>query len=114
MSQIVIVLDSKIETSVLFEVKKITKESIDKLRSAEENNKPIYSCDLFYNNHDDVSGILKNLISLLDKSSSYKIYELDEDEVYDVVKSRGKEITRDTLINILDSFDREVERQQNA
>lgn len=110
MSQIVVVLDSKIDTSILFEVKKITKESIDKLRSAEENDKPIYSCNLFYNNHDEVSGILKNLISLLDNSSPYKIYELDEDEVYDVVRSREQEITKDTLINILDSFDREFER----
>ena len=33
---------------------------------------------------------------------------------YDVVRSREQEITKDTLINILDLFDREVERQQNV
>ncbi|UVD80134.1 hypothetical protein NWE55_02245 [Myroides albus] len=71
-----------------------------------EKNQPIFTGVLFYNNHTDVSILLKQIINLLDEIQlSYSFYELDE-EVIEL--DENQKITKHVLFRILNSQDQEI------
>lgn len=113
MSQIVIVPRKRnIESSILFLLKNKIGENITLLKSHFENETPLYKCNLFYNDHDEVVDKLLGITSILESHSiKYGIYELDEDEPYNIETARPNEIDLDTMKNIIDSFNEEREKE---
>ncbi len=90
---------------VLLDLKKITGVSLVSLEKCWSAHKPIVDYAMFYNDHDEVSKKLREVISLLkEENIKFSIYELDEDMEY-VQNSETEldKIDEETLINILDS-----------
>ncbi|RYZ25409.1 MAG: hypothetical protein EOP49_44665 [Sphingobacteriales bacterium] len=117
MSQIAIVVKgTEADAAALLKIKAVTGQSVQDIKTAIQEQKPVYTGVLFFNDHDEVAEKLKSLLDSLDKNGlGYSIYELEEGE--DFANVAGQEqayaITKETLLNILQTFDRERERQEN-
>lgn len=107
MSKIVIIPEkSQCESSVLVLLKKITEEAIGAVKAHFQNATPLYQCNLFYNDHKEVTDKLLSILTVLDNHAvKYRIYESDETMPYssETINST-EEISRETLENILNAF----------
>jgi len=94
------ILNSKLKSGDIFELKKITKKTISYLKQKLKDNEVIFREELFNNNHHEISKNLKSLIVLIENNKlDYKVYEaLDNTSEY-------QEIDLHTLKNILDASD---------
>lgn len=113
MSQILIVPRQRnIENSVLFLLKNKTGENSTIVKSHFENETPIYACNLFYNDHDELVEKLLCITSILENHSiKFGIFELEENESYNLDLASLNEIDLDTLKNSIDSFNEERKKQ---
>lgn len=112
MSKIAITLNEKeIASKSLYKIKQLTMTSLTEIKYKIENDEPIIIGILFYNDHDDISILLKKIINLFDEIHlSYSIYELDEEATE---LDENQKITKNVLFRILDSQDEEIKRQQD-
>ncbi|MEC4054593.1 hypothetical protein VSP10_17635 [Myroides odoratimimus] len=112
MSRIAITLNEKeIDSKSLFKIKQLTMASLGEKKCKIEKKEPVFTGVLFYNDHDDISILLKKIINILDEIHlSYSIYELDE-EAREL--DENQKITKNVLFRILDSQDEEIKRQQD-
>jgi hypothetical protein len=116
MSKIAIVVQENVTVPILMQIKKIINDAIDHLKLNIDEHNPIYTGNLFYNDHEQIAEKLLSLTAFLnDQDIDYVIYELDEEDSFDDIKSNSEmyTITLETMKNILDSFSSEVERQQD-
>ncbi|REC61462.1 hypothetical protein DRF65_16120 [Chryseobacterium pennae] len=115
MSKIAIIINNdSVSANTLFELKKVTGESVDAIRKNISDHKPIVEGLLFYNDHDEVSEKLFKVVRDLAKNDiTYSIFELEEDEEYNTIDSKNQEISADTLYNIIEEHNREIRRQED-
>jgi len=117
MSKIIIIVDhfeNKAKTAKA--VRDVTKASLGDTLTSLSSQQPVINQNLFNNDQPEVSKKLKQLISSLDSlGDRYSIYELDESETEfsDTSKFELHKIPTQTMINILDRFDDDLERFQN-
>ena len=111
MSKIAITLAEKeIDSKSLFKIKSLTMTSLGEIKCNIEKKEPIFTGVLFYNDHDDISILLKKIVNLLDEIHlSYSIYELDEETTE---LDKNQKITTAELFRILESQEEEVKRKQ--
>lgn len=114
MSKIAIVIQENVTAPVLMQIKRIINDSIEHLKVNVDEHNPVYTVNLFYNDHEQIAEKLLSLTAFLnDQRIRYVIYELDEEDSFDEIKRDAETyiITLETMKNILDSFSKEVERQ---
>ena len=114
MSKIAIVVQENVTASALMQIKRIINDSIEHLKVNIDQRDPIYTGNLFKNDHEHIAGKLLSLTAFLnDQRISYTIYELDEEGSFDEIKNGAETyaITLETMKNILNSFSQETERQ---
>jgi hypothetical protein len=116
MSKISIVILEKLSNEQLGTLKQILPDkSLMEIKKNCSDGSPVFEARLFYNDHDELADKLKKIIVLTENEKiRHKIYELDDEEEFNKIASKEIfEISEVTLLNILDSFDRERERQSN-
>lgn len=116
MSKIAIVVQENVTAPILIQIKRIINDSLERLKLNIDEHNPIYTGNLFNNDHEQIAENLLSLTAFLnDQHIGYVIYELDKEDSFDEIKSNTEvyAITLETMKNILDSFSSEVERQQD-
>ena len=89
---------------------KITRRSIAEIELDIQQGKPIFLARLFYNDHNNIAIILRQLISSPILLGRLKFYELDDDEDFtDTMNERKSEVVE----NILLRHEEEISRQQD-
>ena len=113
MSKIIVKINNKGNINkILKDLKNITGLGISEIKKNIENHKEFVAYKLFYNDHNEIAEKLIKLINILSSQEMhYNIYELDTSEQLNIENADLYEIDAQTLLNILDEFDREVERQ---
>ena len=87
MSKIAIVVQENVSAPVLMQIKRIINDSIEHLKVNIEDRNPIFTGNLFYNDHEQVAWQLLSLTALLnDQHINYVIYELEEGDSFDDIK----------------------------
>lgn len=114
MSNIVVILkESNIETSVLKDLYKIIGGPLTEIRTAISKGRPIIEMEIFDNQYEEKSKLLRKLISLIRSSGlEVDIFEIPEGDSFEASKARSEsKISEDILENILDYSDDEIDCQ---
>lgn len=89
--------------SLLMNLKKLLKLPLQEVRERLIQGKVFLELELFGNNHEEVSKILRNCVSILKKSSiSFSIHETGEGREQANPDINFWEISEETMMNILD------------
>jgi hypothetical protein len=117
MTKIVVSLgdNMSIENHVLIAFQKITSLGLGQIKNSISSGVPIVEYDIFGSEHQDNADRLRKLVSLgRDNNITLKFYEMGDHESYESLEnSEVFEIADSTLINILDEFENELERQMS-
>jgi hypothetical protein len=115
MSKIVVFVDGSIDNASLMDVKRITSLSLSEIRQKISTEQPLVEYPLFYNNHEEVAEVLRGLISTFSsRSINARFFEVREEEnVLEMDNRNLFQIPSQTVLNILNSADRELERQMS-
>lgn len=106
-----VLLKSESSAKAVFELHSILGVSISQIHKNLDAGTPFAYFTLFENNHDEVSNTLQALISKSSEIGKIRFFELPDDEPFHESLEDGEEISPQELINILDAFNAEVERQ---
>jgi hypothetical protein len=117
MSKIIV----KVETvtrlaDVMPVIRKITGLGISEAKQRIESGRPLVEYALFYNDHDEIAQLLRELMTELPQVGvKLRLFDLDEGEEFDSLPNASAyEISSDVLENILSLHERGLERQMNA
>jgi hypothetical protein len=115
MSKIVISLDSEISNTALIDIRRVTNLDLSEIRQSVSSGEPLVEFPLFYNDHDEVSQKLRNLVSIFTSNSiEASFFELEEDEELNLDNRDLTEISSTTLLNILEAHDSGIERMERS
>jgi hypothetical protein len=116
-SKIVVKVESVTRlVDVMPAIRKITGLGISEVKQRIESGRPLVEYALFYNDHDEIAGPLRELMTELPRhGAKLRLFELKEDEEFESMPNASKyEISPDDLENILLRHERELERLMNA
>jgi len=114
MSNIVLVLKERsVEISVLKELHKLLGGSLADIRASISQGRPIVETEIFDNKYEEKAYLLRRVIDLIRINSiAVEVYELPEDDTFEESQSLNSSLINiEVLENILDSSDREMDRQ---
>jgi hypothetical protein len=98
---------------VMRAIRKITALGISEAKQRIESGQPLVEYALFYNDHDEIAGRLRELMTELPRHGvKLRLFELKEEEEFESMPNASKyEISSDDLENILLTHERGLERQ---
>lgn len=94
-----------------FQIHAISGAPISLIRENPDAGTPFADFRRFENNHGDISNTLQALISKSSEIGKIRFFELPDDELFHASLQDNEEISYQELINILDAFNAELERQ---
>lgn len=107
MSKIAITINQRVPAPIIISIAKTLKITIGEVKQRISQDRPIYEGTLFMNDHDDVAGLLNNIINTLKAADTpFRIYELDESEELSSLQRENNETSPDILENILMEWER--------
>jgi hypothetical protein len=113
MSKIVVKVENVTRlVDVMPAIRKITGLGISEAKQRIESGRPLVEYALFYNDHDEIAGRLRELMSELPRhGAKLRLFDLKEDEEFESTPNASKyEISSDTLENILLRHEEGLER----
>jgi hypothetical protein len=101
---------------VMRAIRKITGLGISEAKRRIESGRPLVEYALFYNDHDEIAGRLRELMTELPRNGAMlRLFELKEEEEFESMPNASKyEISSDDLENVLLMHERGLERQMCA
>jgi len=111
MSIITVIAKSPMRSSVLFKLHKLLKAPLADTKSRVESGAPIFEEEIFDGSYDEKSKLLRDLIAVAQEEKiNLEIFETPANLKSDGYKKSGTIISQDTLKNILDSADEDIDR----
>jgi hypothetical protein len=109
----VVFVDGSIDSTSLMNVERLTNLGLGEIRQKISAEQPLAEYPLFHNDHEEVARALRGLIStFLARSINARFFEVGEEENILEMDNRNLfQVPPETVLNILDSADRELERQ---